>query len=70
MGYHILLQGIFPTLGSNLHLLTLLRWQTGSLPPVPPGKPHNPIQLGFYQYDRVLTLLSKDLVSGYSHIEG
>ena len=31
-GCHFLLQGIFPTQGSNLHLLGLLRWQVGSLP--------------------------------------
>jgi len=30
------LQGIFPTQGSNLHLL---HWQVGSLPLAPPGKP-------------------------------
>ena len=39
MGCHALLQGIFPTQGSNLHLLGLLHWQAGSLPLVPPGKP-------------------------------
>ena len=33
------LQGIFPTEGSNLHLLSLLHWQADSLPLVPPGKP-------------------------------
>ena len=27
-----LLQGVFPTQGSNLHLLSLLHWQAGSLP--------------------------------------
>ena len=31
-------QEIFPTQGSNLHLLCLLHWQAGSLPPAPPGK--------------------------------
>ena len=36
---HALHQGIFPTQGSNLHLLCLLHWQAGSLPLVPPGKP-------------------------------
>ena len=35
VGYHALLQGIFLTQGSNPHL----RWQAGSLPLVPPGKP-------------------------------
>ena len=29
-GYHSLLQGIFPTTGSNLHFLRLLRRQVGS----------------------------------------
>ena len=33
-----LLQGIFWTQGSNLHLLHLLHWQVCSLPLVPPGK--------------------------------
>ena len=37
MDYHALLQGIFPTQGSNLHLLCLLRWQAGSSPLPPPG---------------------------------
>ena len=36
---HALLQGIFPTQGSNPCLLHLLHWQVGSLPQVPPGKP-------------------------------
>ena len=31
---------IFSTQGSNPHLLSLLHWQVGSLPLVPPGKPH------------------------------
>ena len=31
MGCHFLLQGIFPTQGSNLHLLHLLHWQVDSL---------------------------------------
>ena len=37
---HFLLQGIFPTQGSNLRLLRLLHWQAGSLPLAPPGKPY------------------------------
>ena len=32
MGCHGLLQGIFPTQGSNLGLFCLLHWQVGSLP--------------------------------------
>ena len=39
VGCHALLQGIFPTQGSNLHLLRLLHRQAGTLPLVPPGKP-------------------------------
>ena len=41
-GCHALLQGIFPTQGSNPYLLCLLHWQVGSLPLVPPGKPMRP----------------------------
>ena len=32
MSCHFLLQGIFPTQGSNLHLSHLMHWQAGSLP--------------------------------------
>ena len=32
VGCHFLLQGLFPTQGSNLHHLCLLHWQAGSLP--------------------------------------
>ena len=39
VGCQALLQGIFPTQGSNPGLLCLLHWQAGSLPLVPPGKP-------------------------------
>ena len=39
MGCHALLQGIFPTQGSNPRLLPLLHWRLGSLPLVSPGKP-------------------------------
>ena len=41
VGCHALLQGIFPTQGSNLYLLCLLHWQAGSLPLAPPGKPNS-----------------------------
>ena len=40
MGCYALLQGIFPTQGSNLHLLCLLHQQEGSLPLALPGKPY------------------------------
>ena len=42
VGCHFLLQGIFPTQGSNPHLLCLLLWQVGFLPLVPPGKQKSP----------------------------
>ena len=39
VGCHFLLQGIFPTQGSNPSLLDLLCWQVASLPLSPPGNP-------------------------------
>ena len=39
VGCHVLLQGIFPTQGSNPSVFCLLHWQLGSLPLVPPEKP-------------------------------
>ena len=42
VGCHALLQGIFPTQGSNSGLLHLLHWQEGSSPLAPPGKPFQP----------------------------
>ena len=41
VGCYDLLQGIFPTQGSNPCCLCLLLWQAGSLPLAPPGKPIN-----------------------------
>ena len=40
MSDHVLLQGIFLIQGLNPCLLCLLLWKAGSLPLVPPGKPH------------------------------
>ena len=39
VGCHAILQGIFPTQGSNLSLLCLLHWQVDSLSLAPPAKP-------------------------------
>ena len=39
VGCHFLLQGIFPSQGSNLHLWHLLLWQTDSFPLCPWGSP-------------------------------
>ena len=38
MGCHFLLQGTFPTKGSNLRLFCPLHWQVVSSPLAPPGK--------------------------------
>ena len=46
VGCHGLLQRIFPSQGSNPHLLCLLHWQAGSLPLAPPGKPR--VSYGLY----------------------
>ena len=40
VGCHALLQGIVPIQGLNLHLLSLLYCQVGSLPTEQPGKPY------------------------------
>ena len=45
-GLHFLLQRIFPTQGSNLHLLRLLHWQAGSLLFELPGKS---LDVGFFK---------------------
>ena len=50
---YVLLQGIFLTQESNLHLLYLLHCEACSLPLVPPGKPHYPwnhISNGIYHH--------------------
>ena len=39
MGCHFLLQGIFPTQGSNVCFLHLLHWRADSLPPSHLGSP-------------------------------
>ena len=39
VGYHAILQGIFPTQGLNPSLSSLLHWQGSSLPLAPSGKP-------------------------------
>ena len=39
IGFHALLQGIFPTQGLNPSFLCFLHWQAGYLPLAPPGKP-------------------------------
>ena len=48
VGCHFLLQGILPTQGSNLHLLSLPHSQVNSLPLMLPGKPKKYIMLSNY----------------------
>ena len=45
MGCHTLLQGIFPTQGSNSHLLCLLQWQADSSPLSHLGSLESPVGL-------------------------
>ena len=63
-GCSALLQGIFPTQGSNPCLLCLLHCQVGSLPLVPPGKPQTQLCL-------MLNRLAGDTFSiGSSEVRG
>ena len=52
VGCHALLQGIFPTQGSNSYPLCLLHQQADSLPLVPPGKPL--VRVGGAQFHQLL----------------
>ena len=56
VGSHSLLQGIFPTQGSNPRLLWLLRWQVDSSPVSHQGSPHSSSQqfLSFFSSLAVL----------------
>ena len=45
VGCYPLLQGIFPTQGSNPLFLCLLHWQAGTSPQAPPGKPNIALEL-------------------------
>ena len=60
-GCHFLLQGIFPTQGSNSSLLHLLYWQTGALPAEPTGNPiiWDKIQIPILQNGTPLSVLLK-----------
>ena len=51
MGCHALLQGIFPTQGSNPGLLHLLHWQDGSSLLVAPGKPVMDLEMFLFGRD-------------------
>ena len=55
---HFLLQGIFPTQGSNLCFLSLLHWQADSLPLSHPGT-----QFRMYPMLNILSLLKLSFVT-------
>ena len=62
MDCQALLQEIFLTQGSKLHILHLLHRQAGSLPPVPPGKPHSAVDghLGCFYF---LAIINKAILN-------
>ena len=64
-----LLQGIFPTQGSNLRHIYLLHWQVGSLLPAPPGKPISTYakQNSFLRKICIFSKLHMCPVSVYTH---
>ena len=55
VGSHSLLQRIFLNQGSNLHLLSLLYWQVGSLPAEPLGKPRYGTDVGIIRQELKIT---------------
>ena len=70
-GLPFLLQGIFPTQGSNLHLLSLGHWWADSLPLVPPGNPPGTtIYLKQLIPEASATILDHTNHEFYSGIEG
>ena len=58
-GCHALLQGIFPIQGSNPHLLHLLHWHPGSLPPASSGKPPKALKWGNSVCEKESVLVQK-----------
>ena len=60
MGCHFLLQGIFPTQGSNLHPLCLLHWEADSSPLAPPRpEPNKPELRTEVQFPREVQCLNR-----------
>ena len=68
VGCHSLLQEIFPTQGSNLHLLRLLHCQGGSLPLATPGKPRTDSKslLTFGSFLEVASMLVSEYLLDFS----
>ena len=61
-GCHFLLQGIFPTQGSNPSLLSLLHWQANSLPLSPLGSPIEPSVRATIKEATAITLLKEEWI--------
>ena len=59
VGGRALLQGIFPTRGSNSCLLCLLHWEVGSLPLAPTGKPVCQLYLNLQRHQDSLKMKRK-----------
>ena len=68
MGCRSLLQGIFPTQGSNPHLLHLLHWQAGSLPLVPTGKASMELESSYLIYQFLLFMLQAPRNKDYFYL--
>ena len=65
VGCNFLLQGIFPTQGSNLSLLHLLHWQAGSLPLAPPYDR----RLGYIEDQKKKKLFKKKKFDKFDYIK-
>ena len=63
VGSHALLQGIFPTQGSNPHLFCLLHWQADSLPLAPP------VSYCYMRIKREQNLSYKGYILNQTHLE-
>ena len=59
VGYHFLLEGIFPTQGENPCLLHLLHWQADSLPTELPGKPLVPLYITIITFKKMYITICK-----------
>ena len=63
VGCHAILQGIFPTQGSNPHLFCLLHWQVGFFPLAPPRRLTE--LLNYLQWEKRSPLLGEGILFGW-----
>ena len=59
VGCHALPQGIFLTQGLNPHFL--MHWHAGSLPPMPPRKPHYTLRKPLFTKDTCTPMFNAEL---------